>query len=58
MSSFLLFSYKWYINKQGFRSVGQMMPQISDKCYVGQVRRRKTGVTPEKWEPGFLKKHL
>lgn len=55
MSSFWLFSYKWYNAKQGFRSIEQIIPHISDKYYVGQVRCLKTGLTPKNWEPGFLK---
>ena len=28
---------KWYIEKQRCQDVGQMIPQISSKCYVGRV---------------------
>ena len=33
-----------------------MIPQILDKCYIGQVGFWKIGLTPENWEPEFLKK--
>ena len=58
MSSFGLFLCKWYIEKQEFWSVGQIISLISDKYYVGQVGCQKTGLTTENWEPGFHKKHL
>ena len=42
--------------KQGCWYVGQMIPQILDKCHVGQVGCWKTGLISEKWEPKFFKK--